>query len=132
MCGPSSAISLEQHERDAWMAVRDQLRMPDHYAGLMRGFLGGEEVAVAISTDREGRSHEVAVLVTATIGAEITLSDPTLSAPAQPASVGGYDVEVLVGHLGGQRRPVAVRTTPWMRQHLLLYARQLWWPPKRR
>jgi hypothetical protein len=131
MCGPSSAIGLEQHERDAWVAVREQVRVPGQYAGLMRGFLGGEEVAVAISTDRDGRSHELAVLVTAAIEAELTLSDPTLAGPAQPAYVGDYDVEVLVGQVGGQRRPVAVRTTPWMRQHLLLYARQLWWPARR-
>jgi hypothetical protein len=131
MCGPSSAISLEQHERDAWVAVREQLRVPGQYAGLMRGFLGGEEVAVAISTDRDGRSHELAVLITAAIEAELSLSDPTLTAPVQPAAVGDYDVEVLVGQVGGQRQAVAVRTTPWMRQHLLLYARQLRWPARR-
>jgi hypothetical protein len=130
MCGPSSAIGLEQHERDAWTSVRDQLRVPGEYAGLMRGFLGGEEVAVAIATDRDGVAHEQAVLLTAAIEAELTLSDPTLAAPVQAATVGDYDVEVLVGEVRGHRRPVAVRTTPWIRQHLLLYARQLWWPAR--
>jgi len=55
MCGSRSAIGLEDHERVTWLEVKDQLREPHHLAGLMRGFLGNEEIAVVIATNRKAR-----------------------------------------------------------------------------
>jgi hypothetical protein len=45
----------------------------------------------------------------------------------RPARIDDYDVEVVVATgSDGQPRPVAVLVTPWMEQHLLIFARTLW------
>jgi hypothetical protein len=126
MCGPTSAVGLEEHERVQWAAVRDLVRDPGSLTGLMRGFLGEEEVAVVVATDSSGAVRPMAVLVTPFIRGELTLSDPSLGESRQAARVGDYDVEVVVGDVEGVRQPAAVLVTPWIREHLFLYARQLW------
>lgn len=43
------------------------------------------------------------------------------------ASIGDYDAEVLVGEgPQGRPHPLAVLATPWIDEHLLLYARTRW------
>ncbi len=59
MCGPTSAIGLVDRERATWLEVKEQMRKPGTMAGLMRGFLGNEEVAVVIATTPEGRVHRL-------------------------------------------------------------------------
>lgn len=78
MCGPTSAIGLEEHERWLWRQVKDRLRRPGHLAGLMRGFVGGEEVAVVVATRSDGQVEPVAVLVSAAVRGELTVlgTDP--------------------------------------------------------
>lgn len=126
MCGPTSAIGLEEQERASWMAVRESLRRPGTMMGLMRGFLADNEVAAVVEIETSGAVRPVAVLVTPVIAAELRLSDPSLSEPRQHAYVGDYEVEVLVAEMDGARRPVAVLVTQWIYEHLFLYSRRLW------
>jgi hypothetical protein len=62
------------------------------------------------------------------IADEIRLLPPTGGPPwPRRAMVGEYEVRVAVGEWpDGQPRPLAILTTPWIEQHLLLYARTLW------
>ena len=50
MCGSTSAIGLEDHERELWAEVQEQLREPGPLNGLMRGALGSEQVAVVVAS----------------------------------------------------------------------------------
>jgi len=122
MCGATSAVGLDDLERRMWAEIRDRLRVPGQLSGLMRGFLGAEEVAVAIATAPDGRVTPLAVLITPTMSDELTL-DSTTTGRKVTGHVGGYEVEVLLSDSAG---PVALLVTPWMREHLVLYARTLW------
>lgn len=126
MCGPTSAIGLETEERALWLSVKDSLRTPGTMPGLMRGFLADSEVAAVVEVDPSGKVRPVAVLVTPAIASELVLTDDSLSGPRQPAQIGDYPVEVLVGEFDGVRRPAAVLMTQWIYEHLILYSRQLW------
>ncbi len=125
MCGPTSAISLEDHERTTWVEVKESLREPGQLSGLMRGFLG-EEVAVAIATSPDGVVRPLAVLVTDNIAAELVVPRPVPGPGWVKAQAGDYPVEVWVGASDPDAHPVALKMTDWMQEHLLLYARQLW------
>lgn len=130
MCGPTSAIGLEDHERLRWAQVKEALRQPGHLAGLMRGFLAGSEVAVVIATAPDGRVRPLAVIVTPVIAEEIVLPDESEGAGWVPGRIGDYPAEIwTAGVIAGG--PTAVRVTPWMHEHLALYARQLWSHPAR-
>lgn len=124
MCGATSAVGLDDLERRMWAEIRDRLRVPGQLSGLMRGFLGAEEVAVAIATAPDGRVTPLAVLITPAMSDELTLQS-TASGRETTGHVGGYEVEVLLGE-GAGVGPVALMVTPWMREHLALYARTLW------
>ena len=124
MCGATSAVGLDDLERRMWAEVRDRLRVPGQLSGLMRGFLGAEEVAVAISTAPDGRVTPLAVLITPTMSDELALAS-TATGREVTGHVGEYEVQVLLGD-GAGAGPVALMVTPWMREHLALYARSLW------
>src|SRR5690606_15860444 len=139
MCGTVSAIGLEDRERELWPYVRERLRRPGELMALMRGVLGDAEVGVVASVTPQGRVTALAILATPqAIVDEITLlpheetagepgGDSGHSGGLRPAKVGDYDAQVLVGEgPDGQPRPLAILTTPWIEQHLLLYARDLW------
>lgn len=132
MCGSVSAIGLEQHERDLWPLVRERLRQPGHLMALMRGVLGDTEVAAVVAVTPQGAVKLVAILATPeVIAQEIRLVDRKDQRGAHsdglwPAKVGDYDVQVLVDPGTEQPRPLAILATPWIEQHLLLYARTLW------
>lgn len=122
MCGATSAIGLEDHERLLWAPVKDALRQPGQLAGLMRGFLAETEVAVVIATSPEGRVRPLAVLATREIAEEIVLPDRPPVTGWVPGQVLDYPAEIWLA----EGRPTALRVTSWMHEHLTLYARQLW------
>ena len=130
MCGSVSAIGLEQPERDLWPYLRERLREPRQSMGLMRGVLGDTEIAAVVAVTPEGAVKPVAILaLPETIASEITLdagADPD-DRGLRPAKVGDYDIKVLVDERPGRTpRPLAILATPWIEEHLLLYARKLW------
>jgi hypothetical protein len=139
MCGSVSAISLEASERRSWPYLRERLRQPGRLMALMRGLLGDVEVAAIVAVTPEGSVTPLAVLTTADeIAQEIQLSPPRANGAGpgglRSARIGDYDVEVLMGAgPDGGARPLAVLVTPWIEQHLLLFARTLWrrYPPTR-
>jgi len=108
----------------------------------MRGALGGTEVAAVVAVTPQGVVTPLAILTTAEeIAEEIHLAPAAESGHAAdghaadghaadgllPARVGDYDVQVVVrAGADGRPRPLAVLTTPWIDQHLLLFARTLW------
>ena len=110
--------------------MKDELRKRHHLAGLMRGFLGNEEVAVVIATTPQGRVHPVVVLVTDAIAAAIVLPDAA-SDGWVTAHAFDYPIEVWLDPARHPVRPVVLKTTEWIEEHLLLYARQFWRPPYR-
>jgi len=147
VCGSVSAIGLEQRERADWPYLRELLRRPGHLMALMRGALGGTEVAAVVAVTPQGAVTPLAILTTAEeIAEEIHLAPAAESGHAAdghaadghaadghaadgllPARVGDYDVQVVVrAGADGRPRPLAVLTTPWIDQHLLLFARTLW------
>lgn len=128
MCGPNSAIGLEQAERDVWPDLRERLRVPGQLMGLMRGVLGGDtEVAAIIATSPEGSARPLAVLVTPGIAEELNLNSSDRSEDGWiTGRIGEYDVEVLTRSDTDADQPVAVRITPWIYENLYLYARKLW------
>ena len=128
MCGSVSAIGLEARERELWPLLRERLRVPGHLMALMRGVLGDAEVAVVVAVTPKGTVKVIALLATTeAIADEIRQAGPEDADGVRPATIGGYDVRVVVGEWpDGRARPLAVLTTPWIEQHLLLYARTLW------
>lgn len=128
MCGPTSAIGLVDYERVIWLDVKDQLRQPGRLAGLMRCFLGNEEVAVVVATTPGGVVHALALLVTDAIAAEIELPGAAASGWVT-GHIADNPVEIWLGRaVQAEPRPVALKLTHWIEEHLLLYARRLWWP----
>ena len=130
MCGSVSAIGLEDRERQLWPRLRERLRRPGQMMALMRGVLGDAEVAVVVAVTPDGTVTPVALLATAEeIAQEIELAphEHDREPETRAAKIGDYDVEVVVD-VGPDRqvRPLAVLATPWIEQHLLLYARTLW------
>ena len=97
--------------------------------GLMRGVLGDDaEVAAVVTTTPTGLTRPVAILVTPAIAAEITLLEGAPGQDVRRARIGDDEVEVLLGDptTTEDARPVAIFVTDWIRQHLSLYARELW------
>lgn len=131
MCGSVSAIGLADQERQWWPQVRERLRVPGRLMALMRGLLGDAEVAAVVSVTPEGAVTPVAIMVTNDeIAQEIhSIADPSGAGPTdlRAAKIGDYDIQVLVNERPGERpRPLAILHTPWIEQHLLLFARVLW------
>jgi hypothetical protein len=125
MCGPNSALGLEDAERELWPELRDRLRQPGQLMALMRGVLGGDaEVATVTAVTPAGVVRPLAILATPVIADEIDLDD---SGDTQATGrIGDYDVDVLMTDQGGVRRPAAVLVSPWIFENLTLYARKLW------
>jgi hypothetical protein len=93
--------------------------------GLMRGVLGGDtEVAAVVTTTPVGIVRPIAILVTPSIAGEITVLDGDGCTDVRRALIGEDEVDVLVD--GADARPVAIFVTDWIREHLNLYARELW------
>jgi len=73
----------------------------------------------------------VAILVTPAIAAEITLLDGAPDTDVRRGQIGEDQVDVLIGRSGEEDpRPIAMLVTDWMREHLYLYARELWHRPR--
>ena len=126
MCGPNSAIGLDETEREMWPELKERLRQPAHMMALMRGVLGGDaEVAAVTAVNPAGVVRPLAILATPAIADEIELTGDG-SESRQPGRIGDYEVEVLLGKVGGERKPVAILMTPWIFEHLTLYTRKLW------
>ena len=129
MCGSVSAIGLQDIERETWPYLRERLRSPGRLMGLMRGVLGDAEVAIVIGVTPEGVVTVLALVATT----EVIANEISLIGPEDDqhdlwrAMIGDDEVRVLVGEgVNGHPRPLAILTTPWIEQHLLLYARTLW------
>ena len=126
MCGPTSAIGLDDTERALWPDLRERLRQPGRLMALMRGILGGDaEVAAVVSITPAGVVHPLAILATPAVAAEIELTGSS-DDDRQPGRIADYDVEVLLGDVDGDRQPVAVMMTPWIFENLTLFTRKLW------
>lgn len=73
MCGPHSALGLEETERELWPELRNRLRQPGQLMALMRGVLGGDaEVAAVTAVTPAGVVRPLAIIATAVIADEIT------------------------------------------------------------
>jgi hypothetical protein len=134
MCGSVSAIGLEERERALWPYLRERLREPGHLMALMRAVLGDTEVAAVVAVTAQGAVKPLAILATAEeIATEIRLvpdddeHDGGVPDGLRRARIGDYEVQVVVGEAAdAEPRPLAVLCTPWIDQHLLLFARTLW------
>ncbi|MEV4702961.1 hypothetical protein [Actinoplanes sp. NPDC049316] len=132
MCGSVSAIGLREQDRRLWPYLRERLRVPGQLMTLQRGVLGDAEVAVVGSATPQGRVTVLALAATTEeIAQEILLPAGLVLPDGQDrivrAKVGDYDADILVrGGPHGRPEPMAVLATPWIEQHLLLYARELW------
>jgi hypothetical protein len=85
MCGPTSAIGLDDSERELWPQLRERLRQPDRMMALMRGLLGsdaenaprrgliGEYDVEVLTASVDGETRPVAVLVNPWIFENLTL-----------------------------------------------------------
>jgi hypothetical protein len=126
MCGPHSALGLEDTERELWPELRERLRERGHLMALMRGILGGDtEVAAVAAVTPAGVVRPLAVLVTPAIAGEIRLPADS-EADRVTAQVGGDDVEVLMSTVAGTRQPAAMLINPWIFENLTLFTRKLW------
>jgi hypothetical protein len=126
VCGPHSALGLEETERRLWPELRERLRVPGRSMALMRGILGGDaEVAVVTAVTTAGVVQPLAVITTPLIADEITLANPDERDQAT-GDIGGDPVEVLMGTVDGVRQPVAVLVNPWIFENLTLFTRKLW------
>lgn len=127
MCGSVSAIGLEQQERQSWPYLRERLRQPGYLMALMRGVLGDTEVAVVTAVTPRGAVTPLAILTTSEeIAQELVLSaDRRAQDGVRRAKIGDDDVDVVVDESDGSR-PLAILVTPWIEQHLLVFARTLW------
>lgn len=125
MCGPHSALGLEDAERELWPVLRERLRRPGRMMALMRGVLGGDaEVASVVAVTPAGIVQPLAVLATPAIADEITFADSPAVDGLRGGHIGDYDVDVLVDDAGD--RPLAVLVSPWIFENLTLYTRKLW------
>jgi hypothetical protein len=132
MCGPHSALGLEETERELWPQLRERLRQPGQMMALMRGVLGGDaEVAAVAAVTPTGVVRPLAILATPVIADEIDLDDSDLdgagvAAGRRTGHIGGYRVDVLMTGTGGDTRPAAVLVSPWIFENLTLFTRKLW------
>jgi hypothetical protein len=135
MCGPHSALGLDETERELWPELRERLRQPGQLMAVMRGVLGGDaEVAAVTAVTPAGVVRPLAILATPVIAAEIDLdATPPTDNPAdsnaagrRTGRIGDYPVEVLMTSQGGVPRPAAVLVSPWIFENLTLFTRKLW------
>jgi hypothetical protein len=132
MCGPHSALGLDDAERQLWPELRERLRQPGQLMAVMRGVLGGDaEVAAVTAVTPAGVVRPLAILVTPVIADEIDLDDAggdsdQADADLRTGRIGDYPVEVMMSSAGGQAQPAAVLITPWIFENLTLFTRKLW------
>jgi len=126
VCGPHSALGLEEAERELWPDLRERLRQPGRLMALMRGILGGDaEVAVITAVTPAGVVQPLAVLVTPAIADELELTD--VDNDQVTAQIGGDPIDVLMSTTDGStRQPIAVLVNPWIFSNLTLFTRKLW------
>jgi hypothetical protein len=126
VCGPHSALGLEEAERELWPDLRERLRQPGRLMALMRGILGGDtEVAVVTAVTPAGVVQPLAVLVTPLIADEIELTGA--DGDQVSARIGGDPIDVLMSTTTGSvRKPIAVLVNPWIFSNLTLFTRKLW------
>lgn len=134
MCGSVSAVGLNDEERAPWPALKERLRVPGHFMALMRGLLGEVELAVVAAVTLDGYAKPQAILASAPeLRAEITLTGEEGpigedGLALRPGRIADDPIQVLTEPDGeGGRRILAVLATPWIDQHLLVYARNLWY-----
>jgi hypothetical protein len=134
MCGSVSAIGLNDEERAQWPHLKERLRVPGHFMALMRGLLGEVELAVVAAVTADGYAKPQAILANAPeLRAEITLvgEEGPIGADGLAMRAGKIaedPIQVITEPDGqGGRRILAVLATPWIDQHLLVYARNLWY-----
>lgn len=124
MCGPHSALGLDETERELWPELRERLRRPGHLMAVMRGILGGDaEIACVTAVTPAGVVQPIAILATPLIADEITLVGAA-DGGIRPGRIADDDVEVVVDDTG--ERPLAVLVNTWIFHHLTLYTRKLW------
>lgn len=129
MCGPHSALGLDETERELWPELRERLRQPGQMMAVMRGVLGGDaEVAAVTAVTPAGVVRPLAILATPMIAAEITLDehDEAAGAGRRTGRIGDYPVDVLMTSSGSRPRPAAVLISPWIFENLTLFTRKLW------
>ena len=127
VCGPNSALGLDDTERIWWPHLRERLRQPGRLMALMRGVLGGDaEVAVVVAVEPNGVVRPLAILVTSEIAAEIVLGNRPEGADECVGTIGGDPAELLLDPTAAEAEPIAILMTPWIFEHLTLYARKLW------
>jgi hypothetical protein len=126
VCGPSSAIGLDVAERELWPQLRERFREPGSLMALMRGVLGGDvDVAAVTTVTPAGLVTPLALLVTPGMADELTLHGPSEKDPdVWYARIGEDEVRVVTR--GVDATPIAIPVTPWITQHLTLFARRLW------
>jgi hypothetical protein len=128
MCGSHSAIGLTEVDRKLWPQIRERLREPRHLMGLMRGVLDGAiEVAAVIAVTPDGIVRPLALVATPILAADVQLDDGS-AGEIRPARIGDDKIDVLVGSAADRAavQPLAILLTPWITEHLALYARTLW------
>lgn len=132
MCGPHSALGLDETERELWPELRERLRQPGQMMAVMRGVLGGDaEVAAVTAVTPAGVVRPLAILATPVIADEIDLDEPGADADDATAGrrtghIGDYPVEVLMTTSASEPRPAAILVTPWIFENLTLFTRKLW------
>ena len=127
MCGPHSALGLEETERELWPQLRERLRQPGQMMALMRGVLGGDaEVAAVAAVTPTGVVRPLAILATPVIADEIDLDGADEGQGRRSGRIGDYPVDVLMTQTGGEERPAAVLVSPWIFENLTLFTRKLW------
>ena len=125
MCGPHSALGLEETERELWPELRERLRQPGQSMALMRGVLGGDaEVAAVTAVTPAGIVRPLAILATPVIADEIELE--ASDADRAQGWIGDYKVDVLMTDRQGHRVAAAVLINPWIYENLTLFTRKLW------
>ena len=127
MCGPHSALGLDEVERELWPELRERLRQPGQMMAVMRGVLGGDaEVAAVTAVTPAGIVRPLAILATPVIAEEIDLDEPGADMGRRTGRIGEYPVEVLMTSSESGQRPAAVLVTPWIFENLTLFTRKLW------
>lgn len=135
MCGPHSALGLDETERELWPELRERLRQPGQMMAVMRGVLGGDaEVAAVTAVTPDGVVRPLAILATPVIADEIDLDEPENgeSSSRRTGTIHDYPIEVLMTGSGDMIRPAAVLVTPWIFENLTLFTRKLWTSRRRR
>jgi hypothetical protein len=95
----------------------------------MRGVLAEEaEVAAVVAVAPQGTVQPLALLATRVLAEDIELVGGNIEDSVRPGRIGDFEVDVLLEPPAGNSaaRPLAILVSPWILEHLALYARKLW------